>query len=233
MKKLGSLSVFFPTLNDARGLPQLIDKTYLVIPKYCKNYEVIIINDGSTDNTKQLVVQLIKKYPYLKVIHHSKNRGYGGALASGFKAAIYEWVFYTDGDGQYDPREISKLIKRVNENTDVVNGAKIARGDSMLRKFIGYVNHTLLNFLYPLPISDIDCDFRLIKRSLLNNITIESRSGVVCLELILKLQKAGARFAEVPVHHFKRQYGRSQFFRPKHLFATLYEHITFYFNWQK
>src|SRR5438552_2733797 len=127
MKKLTSLSVFFPAYNDGQAIPILLAKTYAVLPKVAKKYEVIVVNDGSTDETASIISLLKKQYQDLKIIEHKKNRGYSGALQSGFRAACYEWVFYTDGDGQYDPEELEKLVAQVNDKVDVVNGYKISR----------------------------------------------------------------------------------------------------------
>lgn len=228
MRKLSSLSIFFPSLNDAQILPYLIYKTYEIAPKVADKFEVIVINDGSTDDTKQVLESLKKKYKNLKPVHHRKNSGYGGALIAGFKHATKEWIFYTDGDGQYDPYDLMLLTRKANKNIDVVNGYKMQRIDNKLRQAIGWLYNKLLRKIYRIPISDVDCDFRLIRKSFLRKIKLTCKSGMICLELILKLSDSGARFTETGVSHYSRRFGYSQFFRPKHLFNTLVEHLTFY-----
>lgn len=228
MKKLSNLSIFFPSLNDAQILPELIKKAIFVAKKVTNDFEVIVINDGSTDNTKEVLKALQKKYPFLKTVHHEKNRGYGGALISGFKNSKKDWVFYTDGDGQYDPEELLLLISKLDEKTDVVNGFKIKRSDEKRRKYLGSAYNNMLHKVYDIPISDIDCDFRLIKNSCLQKINLSSTSGFICLELILKLKKMGARFSEVGVNHYPRKYGKSQFFNFAKLFQTFCDHVIFY-----
>lgn len=228
MKKLSSLSIFFPSLNDAKMLPYLIYKTYEIAPKVARSFEVIIINDGSDDDTKEVLDTLKKKYKNLVPIHHRKNTGYGGALTAGFRHARKEWIFYTDGDGQYDPSDLILLAKQANSRTDVVNGYKLRRIDNKARQAIGWAYNKLLREVYRVPISDVDCDFRLIRGSVLRKINLTCHSGMICLELILKLHDVGARFSEVGVSHYSRRFGRSQFFRPKHLFKTLTEHLVFY-----
>lgn len=228
MKKLKSLTIFFPAYNDEKSIPLLVTKAYQIARHVASSFEVIVVNDASTDNTHKILEKLKLTYPDLKVINHRKNSGYGGALISGFLNSSKEWVFYTDGDGQYDPSEITKLHKKVVKHVDAVNGYKLERGDNFLRKFIGNTYNWIIHKLYDLPISDVDCDFRLIKRSFLKKFDFVSTSGVFPLELVLKLRREGARFTEVGVHHYKRPYGKSQFFSVKHLFKTLTEHIVFY-----
>ncbi len=228
MKKLKSLTIFFPAYNDEGSIALLVTKAYQIAWQIASSYEVIVVNDGSTDNTHKVLKKLKLIYSNLKIINHRKNRGYGGALISGFLNSSKEWVFYTDGDGQYDPSEITKLVDKVAEDADVINGYKLERGDNFLRKFIGAAYNLLLHKLYDLPISDVDCDFRLIKGKFLKKFDAVSTSGMFPLELVLKLHREGARFSEVGVHHYRRLYGKSQFFSVKHLLKTLIEHIVFY-----
>lgn len=233
MKKLKSLSIFFPTFNDAQVLPQLVKEAFLTAAKVSKNYEVIIVNDGSTDETESVLSTLRKRYPKLSVVKHETNLGYGAALISGFRNASYEWVFYTDGDGQYDPGEIALLVHALKQDTDVVNGYKITRSDPVIRKIVGELWNWLLHRMYPLPIRDVDCDFRLIRRSLFRKFLLTSTSGIICLELVLKLKRAGARFKEVGVHHYKRPHGESKFFTLQNILKTVYDNIKFYISYQK
>lgn len=226
--KLKSLSVFFPCLNDAKSIPTLLEKIYKVLPKITQDFEVIVIDDGSTDNTPEILEGLRKEYKNLRIIRNNKPSGYGGALQTGFKASGKDWVFYTDGDGQYDPGELKKLIDKVNHGTDVVNGYKIARHDSLLRKSLGGLYNRTLHAFYSIPIRDIDCDFRLIRNSRLKQIELQSKSGAICLELVMKLKNRGAKFAEVPVHHHPRRHGKSKFFNFANLLQTLSENIKLY-----
>lgn len=228
--KVNSLSIFFPAFNDSESLPILIDKAFKAASKITNNFEVIVVDDGSTDDTYSVLKNMQTSYLNLRIIHHNKNIGYGGALISGFRNSKKDWVFYTDGDSQYDVQELPRLTNAVNENIDVVNGYKIRRSDNLIRKFIGSVYNFLLHKLYDLPISDVDCDFRLIRRSIMKNIQLSSTSGIICLELVLKLNKAGARFKEVGVHHYKRQFGRSKFFKPQSIIKTVIDNMLFYFN---
>lgn len=227
MKKLSSLSIFFPSLNDARILPVLVDKAYKTGQKIASDFEIIVVDDGSTDDTPQVLKQLAKSYKNLKTVRHKKNLGYGGALQSGFKNSSKDWVFYTDGDGQYDVAEAAKLVEKLSGDISVVNGYKLKREDPILRKLIGSFYNWVLKMIYQLPISDVDCDFRLIKKSLIDKIKLTSTSGAICLELVIKLQKAGAKFSEVGVHHYKRKFGKSEFFKLKNITNSILDNLKF------
>ena len=222
--KFRSLSVFFPAYNDAPSLPGLIANTFVVLREHVADYEVIVINDGSYDDTGAVLEGLRKQYaPYLRVITHEQNRGYGGALRSGFEAAAKEFVFYTDGDGQYDVKELPRLLELVTPGIGLVNGYKLERHDPAHRVWIGNVYNFCARLLFRIRIRDIDCDYRLIRCSLLRKIHLTSTSGTICVELVRKLEISGCGVAEVSVHHYERAHGRSQFFRIRSLARTFVE----------
>lgn len=219
--KFRSLSVFFPAYNDAPSLPTLIGKTFDVLREFVDDYEVIVVNDGSWDKTAEVLESLRRQYaPHLRVITHERNRGYGGALRSGFAAATKEFVFYTDGDGQYDVSELPRLLELAGPTTGLVNGYKIERHDPAHRVWIGNVYNFCSRLLFRIRIRDIDCDYRLIRRSLLDAIRLTSTSGTICVELVRKLEISGCEVRETGVHHYPRLYGRSQFFRVRSLAIT-------------
>jgi glycosyltransferase involved in cell wall biosynthesis len=222
--KFPSLSVFFPAYNDAPSLPSLIEKTLGVLHRHVADYEVIVVNDGSRDKTAEVLDQLLQRYaPALRVITHQQNRGYGGALRSGFQAAIKDWVFYTDGDGQYDVGELPKLLQLAEPQTGLVNGYKLERHDPPHRVWIGKVYNYCARLLFRIRIRDIDCDYRLIRRDLLRAIYLTSTSGTICVELVRKIELSGCQVKEIGVHHYARQYGQSQFFRLPSLARTFYQ----------
>ncbi len=219
-----SLSVFFPAYNDAPSLPALIARTFAVLREHVADYEVIVVNDGSRDNTAQVLEELRAKYaPHLRVVTHEANRGYGGALRSGFAAARKDYVFYTDGDGQYDPGELPLLLALMTPRTGLVNGYKLDRHDPLHRVWIGKVYNFCARMLFRIRIRDIDCDFRLILRPLLDRIQLTSTSGTICVELVRKIEISGCGIAEAGVHHYPRLHGRSQFFRIRSLLRTFVE----------
>jgi len=183
-----------------------------------------VINDGSYDNTAAVLEEQRKLYgPCLRVVTHPQNRGYGGALRSGFEAATKDWVFYTDGDSQYDVGELPRLLELAGPQTGLVNGYKLERHDPAHRIWIGKTYNFCARLLFGIGIRDIDCDYRLIRRDLLTQIQLTSTSGTICVELVRKLEMTGCAVVEIGVRHYPRMYGKSQFFRLRSLATTFYE----------
>lgn len=225
-----SVSIFFPAYNDAGTIASLALIAHMTARQITDDYEVIVVNDASPDHTGDLLDEMAKTYPWLKIVHHPKNRGYGGALRSGFAASSKDLVFYTDGDAQYDPRELLKLYAAFTGGVDFVNGIKIARSDPFHRKVIGRVYHTFVKTMFRLHLQDVDCDFRLMRRSVFEKVELTRSSGVICVELMKKVQDHGFRITEVPVHHFHRTYGRSQFFNVARVGRTLADLVRLWFE---
>ena len=203
----------FPCYNDSLTIGHLIDHVHQALAPHVDQLEVIVVNDGSVDGSRELLDQMAEDRPWLHPIHHDVNRGYGGALISGFNAARHDWIFYTDGDAQYDAREAALLLPYATEHIDIVQGYKLSRGDPWYRVVIGRCYHHVVKALFRLPIRDTDCDFRLFRRHLLTQRPLTSTSGVICVEMIRRFHEQNARFVEVGVHHYHRPAGRSQFFR--------------------
>ena len=221
---ISSISVFFPAYNDAPSLPKLVAETFVAAERLTEDFEVIVVNDGSEDDTNTMLAELGVQFgPRLKVVRHAINQGYGAAVRSGFSAASKEYVFYTDADGQYDVTELPKLVEALKPGVGLVNGYKVSRCDVFYRIWIGNIYLWTVKRLFRLKIRDVDCDFRLVKRSFLSGITLDSTSGTVCVELARKLQDTGCEIVEVPVKHLPRLYGRSQFFRPMNLVRSLWQ----------
>ena len=215
-----SLTVFFPAYNDSGTIASLVITALRSAAALTKNHEVIVVNDGSTDGTAQILDELACVYPGLRIVTHEVNRGYGGALRSGFAAASKEIIFYTDGDAQYDPSEMALLWQKMGPDVDLVNGYKISRSDPWHRIVIGRVYHHIVKLMFSLRVRDVDCDFRMLRRSIFDRVRLEKDSGVICLEMMKKIQDAGFRIVEVPVHHYHRAYGRSQFFNFSRIYRT-------------
>ena len=217
-----SISVFFPAYNDAPSLPALVARAFDVLSALDADFEVIVVNDGSRDNTAAVLESLQQEHgPRLRIVTHPQNRGYGGALRSGFAAATKDLVFYTDGDGQYDVGELPKLLALLQPGVGLVNGYKLARSDPWHRICIGQVYNWFARRLFGIRIRDIDCDYRLVRRSLLEGIRLTSTSGTICVELVKKIELSSCGVAECAVSHYPRLHGRSQFFRVRSLLTTL------------
>jgi len=225
-----SISVFFPAFNDEATIAVLVRNALDVLPQLTDDFEVIVVNDGSTDSTSAILDELANTLPNFKVVHHSANQGYGAALRTGFDTATKNLVFYTDGDGQYDVREILSLHPLLTEKIDVVNGYKKNRADKLHRIIIGKLYSQAARLLFNLPIRDVDCDFRLIRRKKIKSAGLEFSSGAICVELVRKLAAGDCAFAEVPVNHYPRQHGQSQFFTFRRLTRTGFD---FFSLWLK
>ncbi len=218
--KPASLSVFFPAYNDGGTVASLVIRAIQTASRLTSDYEVIVVNDGSTDATAQVLDELTRLYPILRVVHHAVNQGYGGALRSGFAAATKDVIFYTDGDAQYDPAEMELLWQRMTPEVDLVNGYKISRSDPLHRIIVGRIYHHAVKVLFGLKVRDVDCDFRMMRRTIFERVRLEKNSGVICLEMMKKIQDAGFRAVEVPVHHYHRACGKSQFFNFPRIYRT-------------
>lgn len=215
------LSIFFPAYNDAGTIPSMVISARRVARDLTDDFEIIVVNDGSTDHTAEVLEELAAVFPELRIIDHGVNRGYGGALRTGFGEAAKDLIFYTDGDAQYDPREMRKLFAVWNEHSDFVNGTKIGRSDPLHRIVIGRLYHWVVRIAFGLRLNDVDCDFRLFRRDVFDRLQLTKSSGVICVELMKKVQDAGFTIQEVPVSHFHRAYGRSQFFNFPRVARTL------------
>lgn len=229
-KRLSSVSAVFPAYNDGGTIPSMVLTALIALPQVTDDYEVVVTNDGSTDYTGHVLDEMAGRYPELRVVHHPSNRGYGAALRSGFSAAVKDWIFYTDGDAQYNPLELISLVDALGEGVDAVNGYKVTRHDPWIRIVLGRLYHFFVSLFFGIRLRDVDCDFRLIPRRILDEIELESDTGTICLEMVKKIQDAGYTFAEVPVNHYARQYGGSQFFTLPRLFRTFLHLIQLYWK---
>jgi glycosyltransferase involved in cell wall biosynthesis len=208
-----SVSAFFPCYNDEHSIAGMVRDVRAALDGAVDEFEIIVIDDGSTDGSLAVLNGLAVEVPELRIVEHTTNRGYGGALQSGFAAATKQWIFYTDGDAQYDAREVVRCLDAASDDVDIVQGFKVGRGDAWYRRVIGRCYHHVVKLLFGLPVRDTDCDFRLIRASTMESIALTSTSGVICVELMHALTRADARFVEVGVSHHWRPHGRSQFFR--------------------
>lgn len=216
-----SISAFFPCYGDESTIKDIVINADLTLKKLTKNYEIIVVNDASPDNSEKILNALRRKIPRLKIITHESNKGYGGAIISGIRNCTKDLIFYTDGDGQYNVQEIKKLILVLEPNVDVVNGYKIKRHDPQYRILLGGIYNFLTRLLFGIKIKDVNCDFRLMRKTATDKIELSSNSGLICIELIKKLQDSQAIIREVGVHHYRRVSGKSKFFKFSNIFELL------------
>ena len=222
MKKKPSITIMFPFLNDWGTVGSLVALAIETAKKWTDDWEVIIVNDGSKKEDRE-ALEMITRHEgpgRIRIIDHEKNRGYGGALRSGFAAANKDLIFYTDCDAQYDPREMTLLIEKMKPDIGLVNGYKIKRSDPPHRVIAGRIYHYLVKSFFGIPIRDTDCDFRLIRRKVFDKVKLFENTGTICTELVKKIDYHGYKIIEVPVHHFWRTSGKSQFFNFSRLYKT-------------
>jgi glycosyltransferase involved in cell wall biosynthesis len=218
-----SITAFFPCYNDSGTIASVVIAADRTLRDLTDDYEIIVGNDASTDNSAQILDELRTIYPRLRVLHHPVNRDYGGNLRSMFAAATKDLIFYTDGDAQYDPAELIELYAQLGPDVDVVQGWKMGRGDPMHRKIIGRVYHHFVKWWFGLHLRDVDCDFRLFRRHVLESFPLESNSGCITVEMMTRVELGHFSVVEVPVHHYHRAFGESQFFNFRRIARTLVE----------
>ena len=203
------LSIFFPAYNDSGTIASMVVSALLAARALTPDHEVIVVNDGSKDGTPLILDELARMYSQVRIVHHQKNRGYGGALRSGFEAATKEYVFYTDGDAQYDPAEVALLWQRLGPDVDLVNGYKISRSDPFHRIVIGRLYHHTVKLLFGLRVRDVDCACKLFRREALIDIRLASGGAFLSAELLIKLRAQGRTIVEAGVPHHPRTAGRA------------------------
>ncbi len=201
-----SLSVFFPCYNEEANVVRTTEEAIKACRQFCSDFEVIIVNDGSKDRTAERADELAAKYEEVRAVHNHPNLGYGGALQRGFAEATKEWIFYTDGDGQFDFQEIGKLIPLLGD-CDIVSAYRLDRKDSALRKLNAWCWTTLVNMVFGLWLKDIDCAFKIFPRRLFEQIELQSVGALIDTEVLAKAKYLGYRIAQVGVHHYPRTAG--------------------------
>ncbi len=201
-----SITVFFPCYNEQDNVAKVTRQAVEVLESLRADYEILVVNDGSADNTGRMADELASTNPRIRAIHHPRNLGYGAALQSGFRAATKELVFYTDGDGQFDLKEISLLLPLMADY-DIVSGYRMNRQDPPLRRLNGWLWTRLNDFLFSLNVRDMDCAFKLFKRTIFDHIKMESQGALIATEILARAARKGYRIAEKGVHHYPRTAG--------------------------
>jgi glycosyltransferase involved in cell wall biosynthesis len=207
VERLPSLTFFFPAYNEEANVEAVIREGLEKMPRYCDDLELIVVDDGSRDRTGQIADRLAAEDARVRVIHHRPNRGYGGAIRSGLSAATREYVFFSDGDLQFDLDDLSRLLPHL-EKADVVVGYRERRADPPKRLFIAWVYNLLIRILFAAPFRDVDCAFKLFRRSVFGRVPLErvrSNGAFFSPELLLVLRAAGVRIVQVGVRHFPRR----------------------------
>lgn len=222
-----TLSVFFPAYFDEKNIDKVVESAIKVLDELkLKDYEVIIIEDGSPDKTGEVADRLAEKYPKVRVIHHEKNMGYGSTLKDGFLSAKLDYVFYSDGDNQFDLNELKKFVALI-PYTDMVIGYRKKKQYSTYRKFTSLSYNYLLRYLFGIDYVDVDCAFKLIRTDLFKKIKIDSVDAFIDAEILLKANRLGYTTTEVGVKHLPRLDGISTGARPSVIFNTIREVLAY------
>jgi glycosyltransferase involved in cell wall biosynthesis len=213
------VSFFFPACNEEETVEPLTRKADEVLARIAGDYEIIIVDDGSTDRTGEIADRLAAEMPHVRVVHHERNSGYGLALRAGFAAARKDLVFYTDGDMQFDVSELPILLAKIRD-ADIVSGYKLKRADDASRKLVSFVYNTILRVFFGLRIPDVNCGFKLYRREVFDAIALRSTRGLIDAEVLLKAQAAGFTIVTAGVHHYPRTHGSSRY-RVKEIVLTM------------
>jgi len=218
---LPPISAVVPAFNEAGNIAPLVRELNLVLGENCPDYEIIVVDDGSSDQTGTILKKLQGEVRKLRVISHERNHGYGKSLRDGFDAAAMDYIFYTDGDNQFEIDELPKFAPLLAD-ADAVLGYRLKRAEGAFRHFTSRCYNVLIYILFGLKVSDIDCSFKLFPTEYIPRLELKSDKFFIDTELIIKMKNAAARFTEMGVTHKKRHYGRTTV-SPVHVFTTLYE----------
>jgi glycosyltransferase involved in cell wall biosynthesis len=202
-----SLTIFFPCYNEEANVERVTHAAVAVARQLTDDYEVIIVNDGSRDRTGEIADRLAGNVPGVRAVHNRPNQGYGGALQRGFRAATKNWIFYTDGDGQFDFGELPGLLPLLGSH-DIVSCYRLDRKDPPMRKLNAWAWTTLVNLLFGLRLRDIDCAFKIYPRTFIEGITMHSRGALIDTEMLAKARNLGLSIAQAGVHHYPRTAGQ-------------------------
>jgi glycosyltransferase involved in cell wall biosynthesis len=210
-----NISLFFPAYNEAPNLEPVVTRAVETLRRLAGKWEVIIVDDGSRDNTPEIAARLVRDLPGVRHVRHDRNRGYGAAVKTGLKSAKLDWIFFTDGDGQFDIAELERLVPAAAD-ADIVVGYRLDRQDPFLRKLNAFGWGTLVRTLFGLhgKVRDIDCAFKLFRRRVVDESEFKAEGAMISTELLVRAKKLGYRFREVGVHHYPRRAGQATGAKP-------------------
>ena len=208
MSKLpGGLSIVLPAYNEEHNIGKTLNSILEYIPKITEDFEIIVVNDGSTDNTADILNDFASRHEQIIGIAHEKNRGYGAALKSGFEKVAKEFIFFMDSDGQFDITDLTKLLYFIGEY-DIVSGIRMERKDPLLRDINGTIFNFAMKFIFGIPITDVDCAFKLFRRDVLKRINLCTNGALINTEIFIKAKRNHKRIMLVGVEHYPRLMGK-------------------------
>lgn len=218
--RVASLSVFFPAYNEQDIIARTVESASRAVSRFADDYEIIVVDDGSADNTAAIVQNIARRDPHVRLVSHGRNCGYGAALRTGFASASKSLVFFSDADGQFDLQELPGLIALLNR-APVVLGYRIRRSDPAHRLFIAKVYNLVIRMVFGLRVRDIDCAYKLFRREVLQEVSLESDGAFISSELLIKLKRRKVPMVERGVHHYPRTTGASKGATPKVILKTI------------
>lgn len=227
VSRLPGLSASFPAHNEEDNVGPMIADLLAVLPDVSERFEIIVVDDGSRDATFERACAIAAKEPRVRVVRHPVNRGYGAAVWTGLTTGTLEYAFFTDGDRQFDVRQIGDLVRHLDGN-DVVVGYRVDRQDNLVRILNAHAWNWLIRTLFHVPVRDVDCAFKLFDRRVLQGLTIEAGGAMFSSELLARLKARGARIVEVPVRHLPREKGRATGGNPRVIARAFYELFRLY-----
>lgn len=222
MDRLPGLSAFMPALNEEGNLERMVSALRAALPQFAESYEIIIVNDGSRDGTGVLAQQLAQRYPEVRVIHHLRNLGYGAAVRTGLAACRYPWIFFTDGDCQFDVNDLHRLMPHASDYALVV-GYREARRDPLWRQLNARGWNWLVRMLWGVRVRDVNCAFKLLRADVVLAMPLRASSALINAELLKYAARRGHALMEVPVRHFPRQRGTQTGGKPAVILKALWE----------
>jgi glycosyltransferase involved in cell wall biosynthesis len=224
------LSIVLPAYNEESNIKEALHRATEVAERLCAEHEIVVVDDGSSDGTAEIVRQVAMDDPRIRLVPHGRNRGYGEALRTGFLAARLDLVFFTDADNQFDLNELEGFLPWV-DRVDVVAGYRIKRQDPFMRKLNAKAWNYLVRVLFYVPVRDIDCAFKVFRREVIDELDIESVGAMVNTELMVKLGRAGRSVVELGVTHYPRTAGEPRGAHPRVILraflelARMYRHL--------
>jgi len=234
MTKLSSLSVFFPAYNEEKNITPLVKQSLDFLPQVANKFEIIVINDGSEDGTKAVANKLAQEFKQVKVVSHTKNRGYGAALKTGIKTSQMDWIFFTDADLQFDITELESFIPHTKKHP-IILGYRANRAEGFSRARNAYLFKVFIDLLFRLHVKDIDCAFKLFRADTIQSLKIDSNGAFTSSEILYKLKKNHITFKQLPVTHYTRRWGNSTGANWKVIAKAGYEATRLYLQlkWQR
>lgn len=230
--KLPSLSIFFPCYNEEQNIATLIVQAQKLAPQLALHHEIIVINDGSQDGTATVVRNLAKNDTHIRLVEHERNLGYGMTLRTGFANAVGEWVFFTDGDGQFDLHQLEEFIPSTHL-AEAIIGYRTNRAEGSLRALNARLFKVFIDVLFRVHVKDIDCAFKLFKTDLIKSLPLQSTGAMISAEILYRLKKKHVRVTQLPVRHLPRKYGQPSGNNLKVIIKAFYEAFRLYVSMKK